>query len=134
MCGGDAIGVGTAGGALGVIGSACGPASILRSPKKGDGSLLVCVLVSTWDGSGRGPLGGSKVGYGAGGAVGGGLAQSGPMPLNLGGGISPGTGRGCGGGLTGSGSTGGTLVLVELLAAADIDEVARCATEFQYLL
>ena len=28
--------------------------------------------------------------------------------------------------------TGGTLVLVELLAAADIDEVARCVTEFQY--
>ena len=106
MCGGDAIGVGTAGGALGVIGSACGPASILRSPKKGDGSLLTCVLVSTWDGFGRGPLGGSKVGYGAGGAVGGGLAQSGPTPLNRGNGtlLSPGTGCGCGGALTGSGS------------------------------
>ena len=28
--------------------------------------------------------------------------------------------------------TGGTLVLVELLAAADIDEAARCVTELQY--
>ena len=138
MCGCDAIGVDTAGGALGAIGSACGPASILRSPKKGDGSLLTCSFVSTWDESGGDPLGGSKVGCGAGGAVGGGLAQSGPMPLKRGIGIlSPVTGCGLGGAFTRSGSCngraiGGTLVLVEVLAAADIDDVVRCAKELQY--
>ena len=70
--------MGATGGAVGAIGAACGPASILLSPKNGDGSLLAWSFASVWDGFGGGPLGGSKVGDGAGGAVGGGLFQSGP--------------------------------------------------------